>query len=218
ALPIFSAELVVNAAGMFAPEIGRMAGVNVPLIPFAHEYLITRPSGLPLDMPTMRDPSLLVYYRPESGGLIMGGYEREPAPWGLDGIPADFNGRLLEPDWDRFEPLMTNAVVRTPSLKDAEVVRLVNGPAAFTPDGDVVKYPGHERSAGRPLRLSPIYSRLTELGAAFGEKSGWERVNWFEPNGTLGDLSLRPHGWAGRLWSPAIGVEHAACREAAAIF
>ncbi|HEY0829671.1 MAG TPA: FAD-dependent oxidoreductase [Candidatus Dormibacteraeota bacterium] len=286
-------ELVVDAGGMFAPEIGRMVGVNVPLIPFAHEYLITRPAGLPLDMPTMRDPSLLVYYRPESGGLIMGGYEREPAPWGLDGIPADFNGRLLEPDWDRFEPLMTNAVVRTPSLKDAEVVRLVNGPEAFTPDGEFilgpsevrgfwvaagfcahglagaggmgrlvaewivegtpsldtwemdsrrfgrhytsreytlartrevystyydVKYPGHERSAGRPLRLSPIYPRLTELGAAFGEKSGWERANWFEPNGTLGNMSLRPHGWAGRLWSPAIGVEHAACREVAAIF
>ena len=82
---------------MFAPEIGRLAGVNVPLIPMAHEYLITRPSGLPLDMPTMRDPSLLVYFRPESGGLVMGGYERDPAPWGLDGIPADFNGRLLEP-------------------------------------------------------------------------------------------------------------------------
>jgi glycine cleavage system aminomethyltransferase T/glycine/D-amino acid oxidase-like deaminating enzyme len=286
-------ELVVNAGGMFAPEIGRMAGVNVPLIPFAHEYLITRPSGLPLDMPTMRDPSLLVYYRPESGGLIMGGYEREPAPWGLDGIPPDFNGRLLEPDWDRFEPLMTNAIVRTPSLKDAEVVRLVNGPEAFTPDGEFilgpsqvrgfwvaagfcahglagaggmgrlvaewivngrpeldtwemdsrrfgrhytsreytlartrevystyydVKYPGHERAAGRPLRLSPIYPRLAELGAAFGEKSGWERVNWFEPNGARGDPSLRPHGWAGRLWSPAIGAEHVACRESAAIF
>jgi 4-methylaminobutanoate oxidase (formaldehyde-forming) len=286
-------ELVVNAGGMFAPEIGRMAGVNVPLIPFAHEYLITRPSGLPLDMPTMRDPSLLVYYRPESGGLIMGGYERAPQPWGLDGIPPDFNGRLLEPDWDRFEPLMTNAIVRTPSLKDAEVVRLVNGPEAFTPDGEFilgpsdvrgfwvaagfcahglagaggmgrlvaewiidggpsidawemdsrrfgraytsraytlartyevystyydVKYPGHERSAGRPLRVSPLYPRLEDLGAAFGEKSGWERVNWFEPNGARGDVSVRPHGWAGRLWSPAIGVEHKACRESAAIF
>src|SRR2546427_777474 len=198
-------DLVVNAGGMFAPEIGRMAGVNVPLIPFAHEYLITRPAGLPLDMPTMRDPSLLVYYRPESGGLIMGGYEREPAPWGLDGVPSDFNGRLLEPDWDRFEPLMTKAVVRTPSLKDAEVVRLVNGPETFS-------------TAGRPLRVSPIYSRLTDMGAAFGEKSGWERVNWFEPNGTHGDQALRPHGWAGRLWSPAIGVEHKACRETAAIF
>src|SRR5881628_2481367 len=123
--------LVVNAGGMFAPEIGRMAGVTVPLVPFAHEYLITRPAGLPLDMPTMRDPSLLVYYRPESGGLVMGGYERNPKPWGLDGIPSDFNGRLLEPDWERFEPLMDNAIVRTPSLKDAEVVRLVNGPEAF---------------------------------------------------------------------------------------
>ncbi len=288
-----STELVINAGGMFAPEIGRMAGVNVPLIPFAHEYLITRPSGLPLDMPTMRDPSLLVYYRPESGGLVMGGYERNPKPWGLDGIPGDFNGRLLEPDWDRFEPLMTNAIVRTPSLKDAEVVRLVNGPEAFTPDNEFilgpsevggfwvaagfcahglagaggmgrlvaewivggrpgldawemdsrrfgrayasrdytlartyevystyydVRYPGHERSAGRPLRVSPLYARLKDLGAAFGEKSGWERVNWFEPNGTAGDQSLRPHGWAGRLWSPAIGVEHKACREAAAIF
>ncbi len=286
-------ELVVNAGGMFAPEIGRLVGVNVPLIPMAHEYLITKPSGLPLDMPTMRDPSLLVYYRPESGGLVMGGYERDPAPWGLDGIPADFNGRLLEPDWDRFEPLMTNAIVRTPSIKDAQVVRLVNGPEAFTPDNEFilgpsevrgfwvaagfcahglagaggmgrlvaewivdgrpgldawemdsrrfgrhyisreytlartrevystyydVKYPGHERSAGRPLRLSPVYSRLSELGAAFGEKSGWERANWFEPNGARGDESLRPRGWAGRLWSPAIGAEHLACRESAAVF
>jgi 4-methylaminobutanoate oxidase (formaldehyde-forming) len=286
-------ELVVNAGGMFAPEIGRLAGVNVPLIPMAHEYLITKPSGLPRDMPTMRDPSLLVYYRPESGGLIMGGYERAPAPWSLDGVPADFNGKLLDPDWDRFEPLMTNAIVRTPSIKDAQVVRLVNGPEAFTPDNEFilgpsevrgfwvaagfcahglagaggmgrlvaewivdgrpgldawemdsrrfgrhyisreytlartvevystyydVKYPGHERSAGRPLRLSPIYSRLSELGAAFGEKSGWERANWFEPNVSRGDESLRPRGWAGRLWSPAIGAEHTACRESAAIF
>ena len=286
-------ELVVNAGGMFAPEIGRMVGVNVPLIPMAHEYLITKPSGLPLDMPTMRDPSLLVYYRPESGGLIMGGYERDPAPWSMNGIPADFNGKLLDPDWDRFEPLMTNAIVRTPSIKDAEVVKLVNGPEAFTPDGEFilgptevrgfwvaagfcahglagagglgrlvaewiidgkpgldawemdsrrfgrhytsreytlartrevystyydVKYPGHERSAGRPLRVSPLYARLADLGAAFGEKSGWERANWFEPNGVRGDHGLRPRGWAGRLWSPAIGAEHKACREAAAVF
>ncbi len=71
-------EVVVNAGGMFAAEIGALAGVNVPIIPMAHEYLITRPSGLPLDLPTMRDPSLLVYFRGESGGLVMGGYERNP--------------------------------------------------------------------------------------------------------------------------------------------
>ncbi len=225
-------EVVVNAGGMFAAEIGRLAGVTVPVIPFAHEYLVTEPAGLPLDLPTMRDPSLLVYFRGESGGLIMGGYERRPAAWGLDGIPADFNGRLLEEDWDRFEELMENAIVRVPTLADAGVVRLVNGPEAFTPDGEFilgptevrgfwtaagfcahglagaggmgrlvaewiaegipgldiwemdsrrfgrhyasreytlarsyevyatyydVKYPGHEREAGRPLRVSPAY-------------------------------------------------------------
>jgi glycine cleavage system T protein len=286
-------EVVVDAGGMFAAELGALAGVVVPVVPMAHEYLITRPAGLPLDLPTMRDPSLLVYFRGESGGLIMGGYERTPAPWGLDGIAPDFNGKLLEEDWDRFEELMENAIVRVPMLAEAEVVRLVNGPEAFTPDGEFilgptdvrgfwvaagfcahglagaggmgklvaewiaeglpsldvwemdsrrfgrhyasreytlartievystyydVKYPGHERQAGRLLRLSPAYPRLQELGAEFGEKSGWERANWFEPNAPDGDESLRPRGWAGRNWSPAIGAEHRATREAAALF
>ena len=286
-------EVVVNAGGMFAGELGALAGVTVPVVPMAHEYLVLRPSDLPLDMPTMRDPSLLVYFRPESGGLIMGGYERHCAPWSLDGIPADFNGKLLEEDWPRFEELMEHAVVRVPSLAEMGVVRLVNGPEAFTPDGEFVlgptgvrgfwvaagfcahglagaggmgklvaewivegspsldvwhmdsrrfgaayhsqaytlartkevyetyydvKYPGHERAAGRPLRLSAAYPRLAELGASFGEKSGWERANWFEPNAAAGDESLRPRGWAGKLWSPAVGAEHVACRERAALF
>jgi 4-methylaminobutanoate oxidase (formaldehyde-forming) len=81
-----------------------------------------------------------------------------------------------------------------------------------------VKYPGHERRAGRPLKTSPAYAALQELGAVFGEKSGWERANWFEPNAAAGEESLRPRGWAGRHWSPAIGAEHRACREAAAVF
>ena len=135
------ADVVVNAGGMFAKEIGALAGVNVPIVPMAHEYLITKPSGLPLDMPTMRDPSLLVYFRPESGGLIMGGYERDPAPWSLDGIPADFNGKLLAEDWPRFEELMENAVVRVPSLGEMEVIKLINGPEAFTPDGEFILGP-----------------------------------------------------------------------------
>jgi glycine cleavage system T protein len=286
-------EIVVDAGGIFANEIGRLAGVNVPVIPMAHEYLITKPHGVPLDVPTMRDPSLLVYFRGESGGLVMGGYERHPAPWSLDGIPADFNGKLLAEDWPRFEELMEGALVRVPELGDAEVIKLINGPEAFTPDGEFilgpsdvrgfwvaagfcahglagaggmgqlvaewivegvpsldvwemdsrrfgrnyesreytlartteiystyydVKYPGHEREAGRPLLVSPTYPRTQELGGVFGEKAGWERVNWFEPNAALGDESLRPRGWAGRLWSPAIGAEHIACRTTAALF
>jgi len=286
-------EIVVNAGGIYAHEIGRLVGVHVPVVPMAHQYLITKPAGLPRDMPTMRDPSLLVYFRGESGGLVAGGYERDPAPWGLDGIPGDFNNRLLSPDWDRFAPLFEAATARVPDLADAEVVQLVNGPEAFTPDGEFilgpsqvygfwvaagfcahgiagaggmgrllaewiiegqpgldawemdsrrfgpqyrsrgytlerttevyatyydVKYPGHERQAGRPLRVPPAHQRLVGLGAVFGEKGGWERVNWFESNEAGGDQTLRPAGWAGHFWSPAIGAEHRACRETAALF
>jgi glycine cleavage system T protein len=81
-----------------------------------------------------------------------------------------------------------------------------------------IHYPNEERAAGRPLRLSPTYPRLTELGAAFGEKSGWERPNWFESNMDQGKGETRPRGWAGQHWSSAIETEHRAARESAALF
>ena len=294
------AEVVVNAGGMFAAEIGRLAGVRVPVVPFAHEYLVTQPFRERDDghLPTLRDPDLLVYYREEGGGLVMGGYERRSAPWGLrpdglDAIAPDFNGILLEEDWDRFEEIAVNSRKRVPAMEDVKVTRLINGPEAFTPDNEFllgesevrgffvaagfcahglagagglgkamaewivagepamdlwemdirrfgahyrspaytlkrtrevyetyydIKYPGHERQAGRPLRVSSGYGWHRDHGAAFGEKSGWERVNWYEANAPAGDEALRPRGWAGRLWSPAIGAEHVACRERAALF
>lgn len=135
----FKCEVVVNAAGIWAPDIGLMVGVTIPIIPMAHQYLTTRPiEGVRKDFPTMRDPDRLVYFREEVGGLLMGGYEREPAAWGLDGIPADFTHRLLTPDWGRFEPLMEQAVSRVPAIARAEVIRLINGPEAFTPDGEFI--------------------------------------------------------------------------------
>jgi 4-methylaminobutanoate oxidase (formaldehyde-forming) len=290
-----AAEVVVNAGGMYAPEIGRLAGVTIPLVAMAHQYLTTKPiAGVEARMPTLRDPDHLVYFREEVGGLVVGGYEREPAPWGQDGIPADFNHRLLAPDWDRFGPLLDGAVRRVPAVAAAEIVKLINGPEAFTPDGEFIlgqapevrgffvacgfcahgiagaggmgrimadwivegdpgldvwrmdvrrfgpqyrspaltgarthevyrtyydlHYPGQERVEGRQLRLSPAHPRLAALGAAFGEKSGWERPNWVEANAPLGDEAGRPRGWAGRHWSPAIAAEHAACRERVALF
>ena len=288
------AETVVNAAGMFAPEIGRMAGVTVPVIPFAHQYLVTEAvDGVEPDLPQLRDPDNLVYFRPEVRGLVMGGYERNPATFGLDGIPADFNGKLLPPDWPRFEEISAGAVRRVPAMADAGVRQLINGPEGFTPDNEFIlgesevggffvaagfsahgiagagglgrqvahwildgeppldlwtmdirrfgahyrspsytlarsfenyatyydiHYPFEERQAGRPLRLSPTYPRLVELDCAFGEKSGWERPNWFESNAPDGDEALRPRGWAGRHWSAAIGAEAMATRQAAALF
>ncbi len=294
-------EVVVNAGGMFAPEIARLVEVSVPIIPMAHEYLFTeRIAGVEPSFPTMRDPDHLVYFREEVGGLCMGGYERHPAPWGLDGIPADFNGRLLEPDWPRFAEIMDGAVHRVPAIAEAGITRLINGPEAFTPDNEFIlgesevggffvaagfcahgiagaggigrqvaslivdgepeldlwkmdirrfgtqyrsqaftlartrevyetyydiHYPNEERLAGRPLRLSPTYPRLQELGCSFGEKSGWERPNWFESNADGAGVAepaaleaLRPRGWAGRHWSPAIGAEALATRTSAGLF
>ena len=131
--------MVVNAGGMYAPEIGRMVGVTIPLVPMAHQYLVTKPiEGVHPAIPMLRDPDHLVYFREEVGGLVAGGYERSPAPWGLDGIPADFNHQLLPPDWERFAPLMEGAVHRVPAIGTAEIVRLINGPEAFTPDGEFI--------------------------------------------------------------------------------
>jgi len=287
------AEVVVNAGGMYAPEIAMMAGVTLPIIPMAHQYLLARiAEPIPEDLPTMRDPDRLVYFRRDAGGLVMGGYERDPSPFGLDGIAPDFNNRLLPEDWPRFEPLSSNAITRVPALERGEVVKLINGPEAFTPDNEFVlgesslrgfyvaagfcahgiagaggmgramaewiidgepvldlwkmdlrrfgapyrnrdyalartvevystyydiHYPNEERQAGRPLRVSPTYQRLRELGASFGEKSSWERPNWFEPNGRESPTP-RPAGWAGHHWSPAIAAEHRATRERAGLF
>ena len=293
-LGLIQTELVVNAAGVAAPELGHMAGVTIPIVPMAHQYLVTEAvEGVTPELPQLRDPDHLVYFRPEVRGLVMGGYERHPAPWGLDGIPPDFNGKLLPPDWPRFEEISAGAVRRVPAMADAGVKQLINGPEAFTSDNEFIlgeaevrgffvaagfsahgiagaggmgrqmaqwivagepeldlwtmdirrfgsqyrsrgytlarttevyatyydiHYPNEERQAGRPLRVSPTYPRLAELGCAFGEKAGWERPNWFESNAAAGDARLRPRGWAGEHWSPAIGVESLATRETAALF
>src|SRR5206468_10820925 len=88
-------EVVVNAAGMWAPEVGRMAGVVVPVIPMEHQFIVTKPiPGVRRDFPTLRDPDRLVYFREEVGGLVAGGYEPDPAAWGLDVSPPDFRHRL----------------------------------------------------------------------------------------------------------------------------
>src|SRR5437667_6512140 len=276
-------EVVVDAAGMYARQVAALVGVDVPMIPYGHQYLITEPFDPPLDpLPTLRDPDNLVYFRTEVGGLVMGGYERAPAAWALDGIPAGFEAKLLPEEWDRMDELFANAIRRVPAMEDAEVKAFFNGPEAFTPDADFllgetdvggfwvaaggcahglagaggigktmsewivdgrpewdvwpldlrrfgrqyrsqaytlarsyealsqyydIKYPGEEKLAGRPLRVSPVYRRHQELEAAFGEKGGWERVNWYEANAAPGDAALRPRGCAGGARPPARGVE-----------
>jgi glycine cleavage system aminomethyltransferase T/glycine/D-amino acid oxidase-like deaminating enzyme len=293
-------EVVVNCGGMFAAEIGRLAGVRIPVLPLSHQYVITEPFLARADkpMPTLRDPDLLVYFRQEVDGLVMGGYERNPAPWtatpdAYDAIPAEFNGRLLAEDWTRMEEIAQNAARRVPAMGTVGVRKVINGPEAFTPDNEFclgetdvaglfvaagfcahgiagaggigrvmaewivagepsfdvwhmdinrfgrqyrspsytlkrtvetyqryydIPYPGVQRDAGRPLRVSAVYGWHASHGAVFGEKAGWERVDWYGSNADRADEALRPRGWAGRYWSPAIAGEHLGTRAAAGLF
>ena len=135
-------EVVVNAAGMWGREVGKMVGLQLPVIPMAHLYILTKPiEGVTSKFPNLRDPDHLVYWREETGGLVTGGYERQPATFGMNGIPRDFKYQLLAPDWDRFAPLMENSIRRVPAIENAEIVKLLNGPEGFTPDGEFLLGP-----------------------------------------------------------------------------
>ena len=105
-------DVVVNCAGQWARAVGRLCGVAVPLHSAEHYYIVTerdRRACTP-DLPVMRDPDGYVYFKEEVGGLVMGGFEPDAKPWGMDGIPDDFEFQLLPEDWDQFELLMDNAI------------------------------------------------------------------------------------------------------------
>lgn len=134
-----TAEIVVNCGGLWAREIGHLGGVSVPLQAVQHQYLVTEPiDGVNRDLPTLRDPDRLIYFKEEVGGLVMGGYEPNPQEWRIKTVPENFHFALLDSDWDHFEPLMSQALARVPALEKAGIKELINGPEAFTPDGNFI--------------------------------------------------------------------------------
>ena len=285
-------EVVVNCAGQWARQVGAFAGVNVPLVSVQHQYIVTEPiASVPRNLPTLRDPDRLIYFKEEVGGLVMGGYEPDPIPWAQSGIPEGFEFQLLNENWDHFEQHMKQALARVPALQHAGIRQLINGPESFTPDGnfilgeapevrgffvgagfnafgiasaggagralaewvaggeppmdlwpvDIRRFGQHHRStewvrtrtteaygkhytmawpheeyrSGRPLRVSPLYQRLKDQGACFGEKLGWERPNWFAPSG----IEARDeYSYERQNWFAQVGAEHRACRERVALF
>ncbi len=113
-----AAEIVVNCAGQWARKVGLMCGVTVPLHSAEHMYIVTgKIEGVHPDLPVLRDPDGYIYFKEEVGGLVMGGFEPEAKPWGMNGIPDDFEFALLADDWDQFEILMQNALVPCRSSK-----------------------------------------------------------------------------------------------------
>ena len=134
-----TADYFVNCAGNWAYELGQMLGVNVPVQPMEHQYMLTKPlEGISKGLPTLRDPDNLVYYKEENQGLLMGGYEHKPIVWAYDGIPQDFGQQLLPANYEQFEQISEPSLRRTPCLENAEIIKLINGPEAFTPDGNPI--------------------------------------------------------------------------------
>jgi glycine cleavage system aminomethyltransferase T/glycine/D-amino acid oxidase-like deaminating enzyme len=132
-------EHVVNAAGMWAPQVAAMVGGFVPSTPVDHQHVALKAvpgHELPRDMPCFRDPDNLVYGKSEHGGMVFGGYEAAPRARWLDGVPWEHAAQSLPPDWERFGPLMAGAIRRFPFLADAEAIRLVCHPDAMTPDSN----------------------------------------------------------------------------------
>ncbi|MEK6752085.1 MAG: FAD-dependent oxidoreductase [Chloroflexota bacterium] len=292
-------EIIVNAAGLWAPRIAAMAGLHIPTTPVDHQHIALRAvpgHEFSSSTPCLRDPDNLVYMRQEQGGLVIGGYEPKPLPRWIDGTPWEHGSKSFPGDFDQFEMLLEGAIRRLPFLDQAGIITLVRHPGAYTPDcqpllgpmagvkgfwmlagmslngyggaggmgkllaewiieGEApmdvygyratrfgnyyadpvyaaertvesvkyyyrMKFPHDEHETARPHRVSPLHFRLMENGAVFGEKFGWERVNYFEPgkeSRRMGE-DQRGWGWAKPPFFDRVGQEHVATRERVTLF
>jgi glycine cleavage system aminomethyltransferase T/glycine/D-amino acid oxidase-like deaminating enzyme len=185
-------EIIVNCAGQWARQFGRLAGVNVPLYSAEHFYIVTdRIAGVHPMLPVMRDPDGFIYYKEEVGGLVMGGFEPQAKPWAMDPIPSTFQFQLLGEDWDQFEPLMLNAIHRTPCLETAKIKMLLNGPESFTPDGNFILGEAPE------LRNYFVAAGFNSAGIANSGGAGRLMAEWIiggEAPSDLWDVDIRRFG------------------------
>jgi len=185
----FVCETVALCVGQWSCDLGRKAGVTVPLHSAEHFYIVTkRIAGVTPDLPVMRDPDGFIYYKEEVGGLLMGGFEPVAKPWGMGGIPETFEFQLLPEDWDQFEPLMKAAIHRTPCLETAEVRQLLNGPESFTPDGNFILGEAPE------CRGLFVAAGFNSAGIANAGGAGRLLAEWIvggEPSVDLWDVDIR---------------------------
>ncbi|MCP4142471.1 MAG: FAD-dependent oxidoreductase [Chloroflexi bacterium] len=167
------AEIVVNCAGLWGRELGKLAGVNVPLQAAEHYYLLTQPiEGVHADLPIIEDFQRFSYFREEVGGLLVGYFEPIAAPWGMDGIPKDFAFGEINPDWDRMMPYIEKSMERIPVLKDAGIHKFFCGPESFTPDGGPIMGESPE------LKNFYVAAGLNSLGILQGGGVGRIMAQW----------------------------------------
>jgi 4-methylaminobutanoate oxidase (formaldehyde-forming) len=285
-------EVVVNCGGMWGREIGKLVGVSVPLHAAEHMHITTTAiEGVYPEMPVLRDMDGYIYFRPEGEGLLMGGFEPTAKPWGMEGIPENFEFTELAQDWDQFELFMTNAIQRCPAMEQAGIMHFTVVPESFTPDNKYMlgEAPGiknffvaagmnslgiasaagagkaisewiveghptddlwevdirrfhdwqansrylHDRAiesvgllyadhwpfkqpqTARSVRRSPLHDRLEARGACFGVVAGWERANWFAPEGVEPKYE---YGWGRQNWFEYSAAEHMAVRKGVGVY
>jgi heterotetrameric sarcosine oxidase gamma subunit len=179
------AEIVVNCAGQWAFHIGRLAGVNVPLHSAEHFYVVTETiAGVHTDLPILRDPDGYTYFKEEVGGLVIGGFEPEAKPWvSPENIPYPFEFQLLDEDWDHFQILMDNAILRIPVLDETGVKKLYNGPESFTPDNQFI--------LGEAPNLTNFFvgAGFNSVGIASAGGAGRALAEWIVNGAPTSDLT-----------------------------
>ena len=286
------ADYVVLCTGMWTRELAASIGVNVPLHACEHYYVLFESvAGLEPDFPVVRDYDACAYYKFDAGKLLVGAFEPNSRPWGMDGIAEDFCFDEIAGDFEHFEPVLQDAMHRMPALEDAGIQKFFCGPESFTPDvryhlgpapefqncfiaagmnsiglqsaggiGKVISewmrdgkppadlwevdvrrmmpfqrnrkylrervsetlgllyathWPFHQYETARGVRKSPLYDRLCAAGACHGEAFGWERPNWYAPEGVKPEYE---YSYGRQNWFEYSAAEHKSVRENVGLF
>ncbi len=189
-----AADIVVLCGGQWSRALGRKLGVTVPLFSCEHFYIVTDiVPGVHRDLPIMRDPDGYIYFKEEVGGLLMGGFEPHATPWlqsaeHRGGIPENFEFQLLPDNWDAFQILLDNAMIRVPALENAQVKQFYNGPESFTADNNFI--------VGPAPGIDNLYvgCGFNSMGIASGGGAGKALAEWImagEPTLDLWPVDLR---------------------------
>jgi 4-methylaminobutanoate oxidase (formaldehyde-forming) len=189
-----AADIVVLCGGQWSRALGRKLGVTVPLFSCEHFYIVTDiVPGVHRDLPIMRDPDGYIYFKEEVGGLLMGGFEPHATPWlqsaeHRGGIPENFEFQLLPDNWDAFQILLDNAMIRVPALENAQVKQFYNGPESFTADNNFI--------VGPAPGIDNLYvgCGFNSMGIASGGGAGKALAEWImagEPTLDLWPVDIR---------------------------
>ena len=189
------ADHVVLATGQWTRQVGRLAGIDLPIVPLQHHYLVPEPvvevRERDVELPVFRDPDNSFYARQEGEGLVIGPFEKNPKAWSLTGVPDDFHGKLLTPDLERIEDSLLAAADRIPVFGDAGLRTVVNGPDGYSPDGRCLMGPVPAR------RGLHVLAGFSIFGIVFGGGAGRYAAEWIvdgQPSDNMWELDVSRFG------------------------